>query len=199
LLALWAAIHVAVMLCYRDLHILGFWLYGNFHYFKVVQPVLLLFAIAVPQGLLDRSLRWREVGIGMAVMASVMCWRAQLVPGDAVASATRGAVGDLSAVSDAAIIEAGGRWSALYSGAHVLSIGGVDFHHNLDFKLYPRQGDVLLVPLRKLPAGDAVLSPAPGVMVGRAVSARQVLVFGLPCVFGLAGARCGTVGAPLVP
>ncbi len=198
LLALWAAGHLALLLCYRDLHILGFWTYGNVHYFKAVQPILLLLAVAAVMGSIERRFRLREVGVTLAVLVGLSAWRAELVAGDAVVSPH--AVGDLSSVDHAAIVPGGGTWAALYGGAHTLGIGGAIFHHNDDFKLYPRKQDFLVVPLRPLPRGEAVLGLADGaVQTGPAHAARQRLVFGRPCLFGLAGADvCGRIGAPLI-
>lgn len=198
LLGLWAVGHLALMLCYRDLHILGFWTYGNVHYFKAVQPVLLLLAMAAVIGIFDGRFRRREIGVALLVLLGLSCWRAELVAGEVIVAA--GSVGDLRALDHAAIVPGGGSWAALYSGAHALMIGGVTFHHNDDFKLYPRKGDFLIVPLRRLPPGDAVLNLAAGaVQTGPAHAARQVLVFGMPCLFGLAGESvCGRLGAPLI-
>jgi hypothetical protein len=198
LLGLWAAGHLALLLCYRDLHIMGFWTYGNIHYFKVVQTVLLLLAVSAAIAMVDGRFRLRETGVALVVLVGLSCWRAELVVGDAVGPA--GSVGDLSALDHAAIVPGGGTWAALYSGAHTLAIGGEIFHHNDDFKLYPRTGDFLVVPLRLLPPGDAVLELDSGaVQTGPARAARQVLVFGVPCLFGLAGANiCGRLGAPLI-
>lgn len=197
LLAVWAAAHLALMLCYRDLHILGFWPYGNTHYFKATQPVLLLLALAIPAGLLDRSFRLREIAVALAALAGLACWRAELVAGDVVAE---GFVGDFSKIDAAGLVPGHGSWIAFYSGAHRLQVGGAVFRHNDDFKLYPRTGDFLVVPLRPLPKGEAVLTTGPGVAVGPAPARqmRQAIVFGLPCLFGLAGRICGQAGAPAI-
>jgi hypothetical protein len=199
LLTAWAVGHLAMMLCYRDLHLLGLWAYGNAHYFKVVQPVLLMLALALPIGVWDRSLGWREIGVAVVALIGLACWRAELVPG---AMAATGTVGDLSRLDRAAIVPGQGSWAAFYSGGHRLEIGGVEFHHNGDFKIYPRAADFLVLPLRRLPAGDAVLVSDPGVRIGTgpAREARQNIVFGLPCLFGLAGhGVCGVAGAPVIP
>ena len=191
-LAVWAAAHLALLLCYRDLHILGFWAYGNTHYFKAAQPVLLLLAVAFGVGLLDRSVRWREVGAALLALAGLACWRAELVAGG---------VGNFSRIQTATIMSGRGSWAAFYSGAHGLRIGELEFRHNDDFKLYPRAGDFLVVPLRPLPAGDAILTTDPGITVGTTPGrvAHQVIVFGLPCLYGLAGDRiCGHLGAPVI-
>ncbi len=204
LLAMWMATHLALLLCYRDLHTSGFWLYGNYHYFKAVQPVLLLFAIALTVGVMDRSLGWRGMGAALAAVGLVFVWRAELVPGPAVVSAPMAegvAVGAVGTLESAVILPATGRWNAIYSGAHTLTIGGAVFYHNYDFKLYARRDDMLLIPIRKLPPGPAVLTLGTGVTLGAGpvLSARQTIVFGLPCAFGLAGAAtCGGLGAPLI-
>lgn len=198
LLGLWAVAHLALLLCYRDLHILGFWSYGNIHYFKAVQPILLLLAVAAVIAMVDGRFRARESAVALAVLVGLSGWRAELVSENQTLS--MGAMGDLSGLDHAAIVPGGGSWAALYSGAHTLHIGDAVFHHNNDFKLYPRIGDFLIVPLRRLPPGNAALTLAAGAtQTAPAHPARQTLVFGVPCLFGLAGDTvCGHKGAPLI-
>jgi hypothetical protein len=205
ILALWFAAHMALMLCYRDLHILSFWLYGNYHYFKVVQPVLLLFAAALPLGFFDGTLRLREGFAAVATVVLAFGWRAVLVPGLSVpvtATSQNGIVlPSLNHLSSAAIVVGQGSWASIYKGDSVLAIGGEVFHLNQDFKIYPRSKDFLVFPLRKLPRGPAVLHVVDGIDITADIpsqAARQKIVFGLPCAFGLAGATdCGTEGVPL--
>jgi hypothetical protein len=110
-------------------------------------------------------------------------------------------VGDLGTVESAAVVPGHGSWAAFYSGAHSLRIGGQVFRHNDDFKLYPRAGDFLVIPLRPLPAGDAVLVADSDIVLGPgpARHARQVIVFGLPCLYRIAGEGvCGRAGTPVI-
>eukprot|EP01037_Dinobryon_pediforme_P014972 gene14972-15111_t len=188
--------HLAMMLCYRDLHLLGLWPYGNAHYFKAIQPVLLLLALALP---MNRNIRRREWALAAITLFAMTCWRAELQPG---AQAPPGTIGDLSHLNSTAIVPATGPWAAFYSGAHRLTLGSANFAHNNDFKLYPRATDVLVIPLRPLPEGTAMLFTDPAVQLKAEPSqqATQTIVFALPCLFGLAGTSiCGSAGAPVIP
>ncbi|HEY3847971.1 MAG TPA: hypothetical protein VGL95_12750 [Acetobacteraceae bacterium] len=221
LLATWLAAHLALMLCYRDLHIPGFWLYGNYHYFKVTQPVFLLFALLLAVRLADRATRWRAAAAATVAIVLLFGWRASLAPmpgqlageqlpaglltGGQLPAATSGgvAIPSLESLDDAAIVPGTGTWSAFYYRANVLTINGTQFSSPHDFMFYPRSIDFLLVPLRPLPPHPGVLTVAEGLHVAQgvpAVKVRQAIEFGLPCAFGLAGrAVCGSLGAPLIP
>ena len=206
LLVTWLALHLALMLSYRDLHTLGFWLFGNYHYFKVTQPIFLLYALVLVSRLADRAIRWRSAFAAFAAVVLAFGWRASLVPLPVElppAAAHSVAVAPLSRLDDAAIVPGTGTWNAFYVDDQVLTIGGERFYSLYDFRLYPRFGDFLLVPLRPLPPGSGVLTVARGVHIepdARARAARQTITFGLPCAFGLAGyAVCGNLGAPLIP
>ena len=133
-------------------------------------------------------------------------WRAELtpVPGEVVPATSGGvAIPSLGSLDDAAIIEGTGTWNAFYYASNVLTIDGLQFRTSLDFKLYPRSTDFLLVPLRPLPPHPGVLTVAEGVRIAPdapVVKVRQVVSFGLPCLFGLAGSKvCGSLGTPLIP
>jgi hypothetical protein len=211
LLATWLAAHLTLVLCFRDLHILGLWLYGNYHYFKVTQPVFLLFALVLAVRLTDRATRKRAAVAAVAAIVLMFGWRAslapmpeQMAPEQAAPATSNGiAIPSLGSLDEAAIVQGTGTWNAFYYGAHVLTIDGTRFRSLYDFRLYPRSTDFLLVPLRPLPPYPGVLEVAEGVRVQSgvpAVKARQVILFGIPCAFGLAGtAVCGGLGAPLIP
>ena len=214
LLATWLAAQMAMMLSYRSLHILGLWLFGNYHYFKATQPVFLLFALTLAVRLADRATRWRSAAAAVAAIVLLFGWRASLVPMPASETATTAseaaaatasaiAVPGLGSVDEAAIVRGTGPWNAFYYGRHLLTIDGVAFRNNFDFRLYPRSTDFLLVPLRPLPPHPGVLTVAEGVRIAPdapVVKVRQVVSFGLPCLLGLAGSRvCGSLGAPLIP
>jgi hypothetical protein len=206
LLASWLALHVSMMLAYRDLHMLGFWLYGNYHYFKVTQPVFLLFSIVLLQHLFDRRRVLRCAAASLTAIVLAFGWRAALVQ-VAVLPASPASGGmvlpSLDHLQDAAILQGNGSWKEIYSGKHRIVIGTAPFGDPYDFRIYPRARDLVVVPLRPLPAGQAVLMDAAGLRLvpgAPVVQARQQIDFGLPCLFNLAGtARCGTEGAPLIP
>ncbi len=206
LLTTWLVLHLALVLCYRDLHIEGVWLYGNYHYFKVTQPVFLLYAVLLAARLVDRATRWRAAVAAVVAVVLLFGWRASLIPvaEQAVPSVPGGiATPSLGSLDDAAIVPGTGTWEAIYYGKHVLTIGGRQFLSRYDFRLYPRRDDLLLVPLRPLPPSPGELAVADGVRVETNVPVaklRQAISFGVPCMFGLAGsAVCGSLGAPLIP
>jgi hypothetical protein len=146
--------HLALMLCYRDLYIPGFWLYGNYHYFKVTQPVFLLFAVLLAVRLADRATRWRAAAAATVAIVLLFGWRASLapMPGQLAAATSGGvAIPSLGSLDDAVIVQGTGTWGAFYYRANVLTIDGVQFSSPYDFMFYPRSTDFLLVPLRPLP------------------------------------------------
>lgn len=204
LLATWLALYLALFLSYRGLHIIGIWVFGNYHYFKATQPIFLLFALVLAARLADRTTRWRAAATALAAIVLLFGWRASLTP-----MATQGAAGggvaipSLGSVDDAAIVPGTEIWSEFYSRANVLTIDGVQFHSAYDFTLLPRRADFLLIPLRRLPPHPGVLTTAEGLNVVPGVPvvpARQTIEFGLPCAFGLAGhIVCGNLGTPLIP
>jgi hypothetical protein len=205
LLVSWLAAHLALVLSYRDLHILTLWLYQSYHYVKVTQPILLLYALLLVLRLADRTTRWRAALAACVAIILAFGWRAVLTPvRTEVAQATGGEVTipALEQVDEAAIVRGTGTWHAFYLGANFLTIDGRKFRDRPDFKIYPRSADFLLVPLRKLPPYPGLLTVAEGVHVEADVpvlKVRQTIVFGLPCAFGLAGsAVCGALGAPLI-
>ena len=206
LLITWLALYLALALSYRDLHILGFWLYGNYHYFKATQPIFLLYALLLATRLADRALRWRTALAAVAAIALAFGWRASLVPLPATLPPATGhsvPMPPMDQLDDAAIVRGTGTWVAFYYGNQVLTIGGKRFRDPYDFRLYPRRTDFLLVPLRPLPRNSGVLTIAQGVQIepgALARAARQTISFGVPCAFGLAGSTvCGKLGAPLIP
>jgi hypothetical protein len=210
LLVTWLAAHLALTLCYRDLHILSLWAYQSYHYFKVTQPILLLYALVLVVQLADRTTRWRPAcAAGLAIVLA-FGWRASLVSlpvqgQEQIAPASAGGVviPSLQRVDEAAIVRGSGTWNAFYLDENILTIDGTRFRSRADFKIYPRPEDFLVVPLRPLPPHPGLLTVAAGIHVeagAPVLKARQTIVFGLPCAFGLAGsAVCGSAGVPLIP
>lgn len=198
LLVTWLALHLALTLSYRDLHILGFWIFFNYHYFKVTQPIFLLYAVLLLARLADRQTR--RMGSIAAASAIVLGfgWRVRLAPrpghGEPAQQQTV-RLPALNRIDDVAIVPGGGKFKAFYFKSETLVIAGRRFHSLTDFRLYPRHGDFLVIPLRPLPRGRGLLTVPPGVHIdpgARASAARQTIVFGLPCAFDLAGSQvCG--------
>jgi hypothetical protein len=91
--------------------------------------------------------------------------------------------GGLSDLNDAVLAAADGSWSDIYFGQDEMTIGARRFTHLFDFHLFPIPGGFMLLPLRSLPAGNAILSVTPGVKLDPStppIVARQHLSFGLP-------------------
>jgi len=210
LLVSWLAAHMALMLSYRDLHIVALWLLDSDHYFKVTLPVFLLYALLLAVRLADRATRWRvAVAAGLAIVLA-FGWRATLTPMQAPTpadvappSAAGVTIPSLDRVNEAAIVRGTGPWNDFYRARNILTIDGTGFRSPQDFKIYPRSTDFLVLPLRPLPPGPGLLTVAEGIHVepdAPVLKVRQTIVFGLPCAFGLAGpAVCGGAGVPLIP
>jgi hypothetical protein len=207
LLVTWLALYLVLMLSYRDFHIIGLWLYGNYHYFKVTQPIFFLYALVLASRLADRTIRWRVTLAALVAIVLALGWRVGLTPLTVnlpPATAKGISLPPLNHIDEAAIVRGTGSWSALYFDNHLLMIDGKAFHDPYDFRLYPRSRDFLVLPLRPLPKGPATLTDVqdlPRIEVGApAVAARQTISFGMPCAFGLAGRSvCGSGGTPLTP
>jgi hypothetical protein len=206
LLVTWLAAHLALVLSYRDLHILSLWLFQSYHYFKVAQPIFLLYALLLVVRLADRATRWRAVAAAGFAIVLAFGWRAGLAPMRAeVAPASAGGITipGLERVDEVAIVRGTGDWDAFYMARSFLLVDGHRFRSRADFRIYPRSTDFLVVPLRPLPPDPGLLLVADGIHVAAdapVLKVRQTIVFGLPCAFGLAGsAVCGSAGAPLIP
>jgi hypothetical protein len=206
LLATWLAAHMALFLSYRNLRIEGLWLFGSYHYYKVTQPVFLLFALVLAVRLADRATRGRAAVAALVAIMAMFGWRARLIPTpEQVAAATSSGITipTLESVDNAAIVQGTGKWSGFLSSANVLTVDGLQYNNSSGFMLHPRSTDFLVVPLRPLPPHTGVLTVAEGLRVtpdAPVVKVRQAIEFGLPCAFDFAGsAVCGSLGAPLIP
>ena len=101
----------------------------------------------------------------------------------------------MSHVRDAALVPARGDWTELYQGDHRLTIAGKAFRNIPDFRTFPVPGGVMILPLRDLPAGPAELTFSGAVSVDATKPVREDemhIVFGLPCLFRVAGHDCDT-------
>lgn len=202
LLGVWLVLHTAMILAYRDLHISGLWLYWNFHYFKPAQPVFMLFTILLLRNLLDRTKTMRSSIAALGAIILAFCWRAELVPiGSLATMSGRILLPSLDHLNNAAIVPGNLTWAALDAKTQKINVGMTQYENSFDFRIYRRQHDMIIVPLRRLDAGRGVLH-APGLKLtngATVIVARQQLVFGLPCLFNLAGYEiCGRLGAPFL-
>ena len=204
MLVLWVILHMALMLSYRDLHIIGLWHYGNYHYFKGTQPLFILFAIMLVRLAADQKRRWSLLVAPVGILAA-FSWRASLTP---VARTAPLAMNDtiklprLDPIDSAIILKGEIGWNEAVSRVHTIDVRQLWLHDVYDFRIYPRENDMIIVPLRGFPDSPAVLLNASRLRVDPSapiVSARQTIEFGLPCAFGLAGRNlCGAKGAPLI-
>jgi hypothetical protein len=210
LLVSWLAAHMALMLSYRDLHILALWLLDSDHYFKVTLPIFLLYALLLAVRLADSTTRWRAAALAGLAIVLAFGWRAGLTPMQpptlaevAPAGTDDVTIPSLERVNQAAIVRGTGPWKDFYGTRNILTIGGTRFRTPQDFKLYPRTTDFLVLPMRPLPPEPGLLTVAEGIHVepdAPVLKVRQTIMFGLPCAFGLAGsAVCGSIGVPLIP
>ncbi len=189
LVAATVALHWALYLAYRDLQPYGLWRFYNLHYFKWTFPFLVLWAGQLAVALLHRP--QRRAALAACVLAALaLAWRPELrdrTPQPAQATANTIAVppGAL-ALDRALLLHLTGFWNDIYFGDTTLQAGGQTYRNTRDFKLLPTPYGALLLPLRTLPAEAASLTWPATLAPGAAPvlsTARQAIVFGLPCVF----------------
>ena len=188
-----ALLHLAVYLCYRDLEPGGLWRFYNVHYFKWIFPVLLL-ACAALAAALSRAGSRRRAMLCMAAVLPLFLLRAEFRPRLRAASTTTTDGVALRAgfpsIWNAVFLPITGAWWPLYCGNAKLSTEVRTYSNVADFKLFPKDGGALLLPLRPLPASG--LHFVPGVQTGIAPAAAAIygtvqIVPGIPCFFGPLG------------
>ncbi|PZW48791.1 hypothetical protein C8P66_104208 [Humitalea rosea] len=196
------ACHVALYLCYRDLHSGGMWLYFNHHYFKWVVPVASLYTLLwVALMAAERRLRWRRLALGLGTMALLLPWRAELHLRPDAAGAPRWQAdgrllipGALPEMGDAVVFAADGSWDDMFMGRSRLFAPSAEHVFNSDHKTVPAGGGLMLTPLRPLPEAPLVLEVRPpSLAVDRGlapVAVRQAIVFGLPCLLRSRRSAC---------
>jgi hypothetical protein len=205
LLGLWLAGQLTLLLAYRDLHLQGFWLSGNYHYFKATQPIVLLFALGLIELLTDRRMALRCGAAALTAVIFAFGWRASLAPIASVAvPPTTGTLRlpSLDRLDDIDIIPGTlPSWRSQFDDVHTLTIAGKRYANSFDFRIYERRNDLLIVPLRQFRHGPGLLQATGLTVRGDAplIVGRQHLAFGLPCLFDLAGrAYCEPQGAPVL-
>jgi hypothetical protein len=196
-----AAIYLMTYLCYRDLDAYDIWLYLVYHYFKWLFPVFGFYAVLLVYDVLLRSTQRQFVlAIGIGALLILLPWRADLnrtlrPKGQGNQSPSTPTTnhfdtdrtllipGGLPDLRDAVLVAGEGSSTDINTGDHKITVGSRHFNRN-DFRLFPIRNGFMLVPLRPLPTGDAVLSVASGVKLDPsvpAIAAQQRVVFGLPC------------------
>ena len=194
-----AIVFVCVYLCYRDLQVLGLFLFRNQHYFKWTLPVFGLYTCALPYLLFARR-GFTAVAAALAIVALMACWRAKLVVVAAEPAATVLSDGSglalphgLSGLGRAILVSVPDDFLSLYFGKHTLDAAGRTFIANADFKVLPVPFGLMVVPLRPLPAEPSVLHLAEPLRLDPAapvLTARQAIIFGLPCSIAPRRAIC---------
>lgn len=183
-------LHCAVFLAYRDMHPNQVWWIFLYHYFKWVLPVLGLYAVLLPAWLLG-SRRLVALPAAAALLIGLFGWRTELLPTPNAAPPPVPLDGNrlslpagLADVRDAVAVPAVADFESLFHHQHAFEVGDRVLRAPFALRTFPRVGGLLLVPLRPLPAGAAVVSFGPGVHLNPDAApfmARQGLVFGLPC------------------
>ncbi len=181
---------MALYLAYRDLHPQGLWMFGNYHYFKTVLPLLAIYAgLLVVE--LATSKRRGSVAL-IAAMSAVLLfsWRAEWRPASAGSPSivtgphTLSIPDGLDMPADALLVTARGGFDAIYSGRTDLRVGANDYHMNGDYKSVVVPGGMLVEPLRPVGRGAKVLTVDSAVALSASpppVIGRMVAVFGSPC------------------
>ena len=188
LVAATVALHWALYLAYRDLQPYGLWRFYNVHYFKWTFPFLVLWAAQLGVALVHRPRRPGAIA-ACVVAALALAWRPALR--DRVAQPAQPTAHGIAVPAGAFRLDRAlqlnlaGDWRTIYFGDATLQAGSAIFHNTTDFKLMPTPGGALLLPLRPLPDDAATLTWPDGLTPGAApflTTARQGVVFGLPCV-----------------
>jgi hypothetical protein len=196
-----ACLHVAIYLCYRDLHPGGLFQFSNFHYFKWVLPVMALYAVRFGWALAVGPQRVATALVGVVPLVILLPWRISLdavTPPVPLAPSYSGLAlnftADFNDVHNVLMVPTNADPGRLYGGGHSLDIGGRNWGF-VEFRAYPQPGGFMLTPLRPLGAGPAVLKLEPGTGAFRTsalpVLARQNIVFGVPCLVWSERRACG--------
>jgi hypothetical protein len=196
-----ACLHVAIYLCYRDLHPGGLFQFSNFHYFKWVLPVMALYAVRFGWALAVGPQRVATALVGVVPLVILLPWRISLdavTPPVPLAPSYSGLAlnftADFNDVHNVLMVPTNADPGRLYGGGHSVDIGGRNWGF-VEFRAYPQPGGFMLTPLRPLGAGPAVLKLEPGTGAFRTsalpVLARQNIVFGVPCLVWSERRACG--------
>lgn len=187
-----ALLHCAFYITYRDLHPQGLWRFYNFHYFKWVLPVFGLYAALLAVGLATSAQRLRMIAAGGLAGFALFFWRVEWsdpavwhVPGDAEIRGPHELVlhHGFSSLDEGVFFRADATWNDTFLGHHELRIGDRTFLVYSSFRVFPVDGGLMLVPLRVLPDGEALVSLDKVTIdpTFAPVFGRQRIVFGLPC------------------
>lgn len=185
--------HLLLFLSYRDLHASGLWYFGNYHYFKWIIPVLGGYAFLWVRWLLAGPRLVPVAATAVSLPLFLLRVSPVVLPQQTpvVASTSEADLpGGVPALGDALVLAADSKVAS--STDAVVTVGQQLLRPNVDFKLYPFRGGLVLMTVRGLPSGAAKLqfdhaildAATPGVVV------RQRIVFGVPCWLGSSADAC---------
>jgi hypothetical protein len=156
-----AITNLLVFLCYRDLHSVGLFRYGNQHYFKGVSAILVIFTVILADGLI-RSRQSRIVAcLALTSVVATLPWRAQLkldsrnIPSNngqiiKLPEGFKGISYTLNVKTMVHAVDYG------HIGA-VLKIAGKTLQPIIDYRLVPTPAGFLVQAVREPPMGPAEL------------------------------------------
>jgi len=174
-------LHWALYLAYRDMHAYGLWRFTNIHYFKWTFPFLVFWAAQWLYALWAR--RSRALG-ALAVALLLFAWRPVLRKPVVIPVSVQGQRIGLPRVprlDEAVLLPVVAGWTNIYFAQTHLVVGGRDYVTKRDTKLLAVPGGALLVTLRDMPGGAAVLELPDNLVIqlGQPVLLyRQAIVFG---------------------
>jgi len=182
-------LHWAAYLAYRDMHSYGLWRFTNIHYFKWTFPFLLLWMAQFARALISSRDR-AHACVGLALALLLFTWRPILrKPEEIALGVQNGAISLRRAprIDEALLLPVAGDspqlWTNIYFAQTHLDVAARDYITKRDTKLLPVPGGALLIALRRLPDGPAVLSLPPDIAITAskpAILFRQAIIFGLP-------------------
>ena len=203
------ALHTALYLSFRDLHSGGLFTFRNYHYFKWIMPMLALYgAMALVAVVAGYGRRLRMLFAACLCLAVLLPWRAEfsivdsdisrrIEPDGYTVTFERG----LPSLFDAILVPASGEHDDFYYGPQLLTIGKASFGYFGDVRTFSRPGGFMMMSLRTLPEGPARLVNRTQITLDRDLPsqlARQVVVFGLPCLLPARYFTCPSI-EPLPP
>ncbi len=203
-----AAGYGALYLCYRDLHPPGLWTFYNYHYFKWLLPVLMLYSVLLVMALP----RWQATAAALCLLAAVLPWRAGVEvqpPYEPSAAVGRRLELPPLEIGTGVIAAVNGPADRVYNGETNYYFGandGLRWYGGVgSLVAYPISGGMLVTPLRQVVpgAGHVLLDPAVSVEPSFPPRlARLTLSYGLPCYLphwlGSDDDRCHSAG-PIPP
>ena len=166
-----ALANLLVFLCYRDLHSVGLFRYGNQHYFKGVSAIFAMFTIVLADGLRrSRRARWISIAALACALATVP-WRLQFRPDPAAVVVIRGDRIDLpqgiKSIDYTLLVRTRTQRVDYGAAGITMAVAGKALHPTSDFRPVPIPGGFALRILRPLPRGPAELDLPPDIHIDK--------------------------------